>query len=133
MGPPKITPSKKGNTLFSYFSKSPSVNKNNSSINSTDEVLSPKRSPNQKDKSTANSTPKQTPKSAKTNDELSSGIVDHIVVFYFLVQNLLEIGTPVLGDRNTGILVLCTRTVKSRWLKTSPRFLCRLTAFMDLL
>jgi hypothetical protein len=41
MGPPKITPSKKGNTLFSYFSKSPSVNKNNSSINSTDEVLSP--------------------------------------------------------------------------------------------
>ena len=75
MGPPKATPAKNGNTLFSYFSKSPSVNKNNSSINGTDEVLSPKRSPNQKDKSTANSTPKQTPKSAKTNDELSSGIV----------------------------------------------------------
>ncbi|XP_052086117.1 DNA mismatch repair protein Msh6-like [Mytilus californianus] len=67
---PKPTPSKQGNTLFSYFSKSPSINKSSGSVSDTSEILSPKRSPNLKDKANANSTPKQTAKSSKSNDEL---------------------------------------------------------------
>ena len=45
---PKPTPSKQQNTLFSYFSKSPVVKNDDSCKSGLQDVLSPKRSPNQK-------------------------------------------------------------------------------------
>ena len=45
---PKPTPSKQQNTLFSYFSKSPVIKTDDSCKSGLQDVLSPKRSPNQK-------------------------------------------------------------------------------------
>lgn len=46
---PKQTPSKQGNTLFSYFSKSPAANKSSQpNVNGSD-VLSQKKSPNKQE------------------------------------------------------------------------------------
>lgn len=67
MGPPKATPSKQKNTLFTYFAKSPapSLNKNEK-VKPTD-VLSPKKSPNKPKFS-----PKQTGATAKGANEIVS-------------------------------------------------------------
>jgi len=47
MGPPKQTPSKQKNTLFSYFSKSPHPPQKPVEVNKDDvAILSPKKSPN---------------------------------------------------------------------------------------
>ncbi|KAH3713479.1 hypothetical protein DPMN_073272 [Dreissena polymorpha] len=43
---PKPTPSKQGNTLFSYFSKSPCPPAKEKIENTANDVLSPKKSPN---------------------------------------------------------------------------------------
>lgn len=51
---PKPTPSKQ-NTLFSYFSKSPAVKNTAASQSEAQDVLSPKRSPNQLKKSSPQS------------------------------------------------------------------------------
>jgi len=48
MGPPKSTPSKQANTLFSYFAKSPIPTQNIDATQKTPkEVLSLKKSPNE--------------------------------------------------------------------------------------
>ncbi|XP_033727077.1 LOW QUALITY PROTEIN: DNA mismatch repair protein Msh6-like [Pecten maximus] len=63
---PKQTPAKKGNTLFSYFNKSPSVKHASTPKTGDADILSPKRSPNQKDPT---STGSLTPTSKQTADD----------------------------------------------------------------
>jgi len=46
MGPPKTTPSKQKNTLFSYFAKSPASSQVQQHTDKQADVLSPKKSPN---------------------------------------------------------------------------------------
>lgn len=46
MGPPKATPSKQKNTLFSYFSKSPAPSNVGATNDTSNDILSPKKSPN---------------------------------------------------------------------------------------
>ncbi|XP_021365348.1 DNA mismatch repair protein Msh6-like isoform X1 [Mizuhopecten yessoensis] len=54
---PKQTPAKKSNTLFSYFNKSPVVKQSSTPKTDDKDILSPKRSPNQKSSSPGSATP----------------------------------------------------------------------------
>ncbi|XP_061180194.1 DNA mismatch repair protein Msh6-like isoform X2 [Saccostrea echinata] len=69
---PKPTPSKKGNTLFSYFTKSPAATKNSQPNLNGSDVLSQKKSPNKPDEATP---AKQAKKQAETQSFGAGDIV----------------------------------------------------------